>query len=244
MKRTILATLLILSNVLVLAPAPASASHCAVSDALEPVLRPLGQCRNRAPTSASVGCDTPMLVGQWANCSVGGSDPDADPLQGEVDFGDGTGARTEMFESGSYASTGHAWSATGRYCVRARVQDGAGEWSPWSSCWWEDIVQSQDPPANPGPPSGPSQVARGQLNWWESRTTDPNGDRINYEFRWYKGGVLQYSHSLWENSGVTASAPKQFDHAWEVGTWCLKVAVRDDHHGYGPESSCKQVVVS
>jgi hypothetical protein len=66
------------------------------------------------------------------------TDPDEDDLMFylEVDFGDG-----EIYEdcgcdvpwyNGTILKITHRWKTPGNYVIKARVQDGAGEWSNWS----------------------------------------------------------------------------------------------------------------
>jgi len=118
----------------------------------------------------------------------------------------------------------------GKYYWRIKavdLVDNEGEWSDTGSF----IVGESNPPYKPSRPNGPPVGKTGKNYTYTASTTDPEGDKIYYNFSWgdgnYSGWIGPYA------SGDTASA----SHNWSKrGIYQVKVKAMDEY-GYESEWS-------
>ncbi|RLF40776.1 MAG: hypothetical protein DRN12_04665 [Thermoplasmata archaeon] len=115
----------------------------------------------------------------------------------------------------------------GKYYWRIKavdLVDNEGEWSNSDSF----TVGDSTPPSKPSRPSGPASGKIGEHYTYTTSTTDPEGNKVYYNFSWgdgtYSGWIGPYA------PGETTSA----SHNWsEKGTYQVKVKALDE---YGKES--------
>jgi outer membrane protein assembly factor BamB len=87
------------------------------------------------------------------------------------------------------------------------------------------------PPKTPARPSGPTLVVVSTSVTYTSVTTDPNKDKIRYEFDW-KDGSLDTTGYI--TSGDTASKA----HIWaDTGLYAIRVRAEDDKSHWAPDPS-------
>jgi hypothetical protein len=83
------------------------------------------------------------------------------------------------------------------------------------------VPSSNQPPVTPTAPSGTISGKTGISYTYWAKTTDPDGDTLQYTFDWGDGSNLT---SIWKNSGMTISA----SHSWaKAGTYLVKVRGTD-----------------
>lgn len=133
--------MLVLGSLIVVGPAPlAAASHCLLGlDPLEPVLKPLGQCRNREPDAPEwTRYPSSTQTGRVEDYCVRVSDPDGDQIR-QVVFAFWDAANPDStfyvdgpFESGSTVCQPYAYVDRGAYWASAGNYDMAGAWGGWS----------------------------------------------------------------------------------------------------------------
>jgi len=95
------------------------------------------------------------------------------------------------------------------------------------------LVSDDAPPATPAQVSGPSIGETGKYYYYESSTTDPNGNDIRYIFNWGDGN---YTITALHSSGAMAKV----SHLWErPGTYRVCVRAIDE---FGAASSLSPVL--
>lgn len=136
--RVLVAALLVSSSLAAVAPA-ALATHCLGHDALQPIVDPLGQCRNRPPNAPQwTSWPSSTNVGRLETYCVRVSDPDGDSLREVVfQFWDAGTPDDERIvpgphPSGSNVCVQYAYFDTGDYLASAGVYDMAGAWAGYS----------------------------------------------------------------------------------------------------------------
>ena len=143
------------------------------------------------------------------------TDPDGDAMQYTFDWGDGNTSTTRLLNSGVTASASYAWTSPGDYWVYVQATDSRGAVSSKSSPGLLVTVVDSDqpapapnsPPATPSSPSGTTSGQTGTAYTYQTMTTDPDGDAMQYTFDWGDGNTST-THLL--NSGVSASV----SYAW------------------------------
>ncbi|KYK22272.1 hypothetical protein AYK21_03955 [Thermoplasmatales archaeon SG8-52-2] len=90
-----------------------------------------------------------------------------------------------------------------------------------------NVIHGTKPPFRPDPPIGPTKGRTGVIYTYTAVTTDFDGDDISYLFDWGDGTTSGWTDFY--PSGTTVNA----SHAWEKGTYLIKVKAKDE---YGLES--------
>ena len=135
--------------------------------------------------------------------------------------------RTKTYFASSYELDINHRLSQGKYYWRVKavdLVDNEGEWSNTGSF----TVGDSTPPSKPSKPSGPATGKIGEYYTYTTSTTDPEGNKVYYNFSWgdgtYSGWIGPYA------PGETASA----SHNWsDKGTYQVKVKALDE---YGKES--------
>jgi hypothetical protein len=97
------------------------------------------------------------------------------------------------------------------------------EWQPFGDPSLA-IASSSQPPAKPQRPSGPASGNIKTEYSYTSSTTDPEGDKVYYQFDWNDGTTSGWVGPY--NSGEAATAK----HAWtKKGSYEIKVKAKDEH---------------
>jgi len=174
-----------------------------------------------AANTPTVGGDSTAFIGATASFTAQSTDPNGLDVRYEWDY-DGDGSvdeTTSWVSSGTQVSGSSSYATAGIYTVKARAENGGGQYSSWGE---HTITVSSYPPADPSPPSGPASGDHGTSYTYTASTTDPEGDNIEYLFDWDDG-----TDSGWVGpyaSGATATA----DHTWTApGTYDVTVTARD-----------------
>jgi len=173
------------------------------------------------PTSGSI-----FTSYQFSTSSM---DPEGDYISYGWDW-DGDGTADEWigsYPSGQTVTTSHMWTTGGLYVynVRVKARDMGGAESGWS----DPLLVKIKPNSPPEKPTieGPSTGITGVSMLYNASTTEPDGDRVYYNFDFggeESGWIGPYS------SGEIASA----SHIWRTeGTYEVKVKAKDE---YGKES--------
>src|SRR5512138_2917437 len=86
-----------------------------------------GCSRNRAPAvpGAPVGPEV-CMAGETLKFLVVTTDPDADSIRYQVDWGDALGDWTQLLASAESCTVVHAWSVTDTYAIKVRAEDARG----------------------------------------------------------------------------------------------------------------------
>ena len=143
---------------------------------------------------------------------------------------------SNLLPSGETCSMPHMWNDPGIYYVRVKAQDEHGLESEWSEAYIVAIVEPNQPPDKPSPPSGPTNVYAGIKYNYSTYANDPDGDSIKYGWDWNG----DWSVDQWSNflpSGETCS----MSHIWNnPGIYSVKVKAMDEH---GLESQWSEALV-
>jgi hypothetical protein len=177
---------------------------------------------NRAPTTPSkpFGLNA-GYTGIAYSYATSATDPDGDQVKYTFDWGDGTTSSTGLVNSGTSASSSHAWSKAGTYQVKAIATDIKDASSTsWSSSL-AVAINVNNPPNTPSKPSGLNAGYTGAAYSYSTKATDPNRDKVKYTFDWGDGTT---SSTGLVNSGTSASS----SHAWsKAGTYQVKAIATD-----------------
>jgi len=93
---------------------------------------------NNPPNPPIIQGPSSGIIGEIYSYTVTLTDPDEDDQMFflEVDFGDGIQHEDcgcdRSWQNGTVLEISHQWKETGDYGIKARVQDGYGDWSEWS----------------------------------------------------------------------------------------------------------------
>jgi len=150
-------------------------------------------------------------------------DLDGDNVMHLLDWGDGTITETGYIPSGSLENASHTWSSPGEYPVRVCSLDEKGAPSQWSGPFLVSI-SANDPPEQPGMPSGP---AAGQClisHEYATSARDPDGDAVKYVFDW-GDGTTTWTGLEYLDSGEESSVSHKWMHP---GDYQIKAAALDD----------------
>jgi len=92
------------------------------------------------------------------------------------------------------------------------------------------------PPNTPSTPSGPSSGYRWTSYWYTTSTTDPDGDRIRYQFDWGDGS------SEWIQGDYASGEPASWYHRWNsIGSYLIRTRAKDATGLYSSWSPYKRV---
>jgi hypothetical protein len=132
-------------------------------------------------------------------------------------------SETPMVPSGGNGNATWRWDSPGNYSIRAKAVDAFGLESIWSA---ERTFVVSTPPAAPGRPTGPAKCQQGAEASFGASATDPDGDRVRYEFDWNASGAGTTTLTDLVASGTAATAT----HSWaRWGTYPVKVRAVDEH---------------
>jgi hypothetical protein len=102
-------------------------------------------------------------------------------------------------------------------------------------CFYVYPIQYPDKPA---PPDGPKFVKVGEVAKFTTKTTDPQGDQIYYQWDWGDGTRSKWIGAF--DSGENASA----NHTWEYrGAYEIAVKAKDEHGNENPEWSYPNIAI-
>jgi hypothetical protein len=179
-------------------------------------------------------------VGSSYNFTGTTTDPENDRIQYEFDWNDGTySGWSSQVSSGTPVTMSKSWSAPGTYSVKVHAKDEHGAVSDWSSGHSITIGSpSNNPPNTPSAPSGPASGQVGSSYNFTGTTTDPENDRIQYEFDWNDG-----TYSGW-SSLVSSGTPVTMSKSWSAsGTYSVKVHAKDEHGAVSDWSSGHSITI-
>ena len=170
--------------------------------------------------------------------SSSSTDPDGDAVSLVFDWGDSSQNVTAISPSGQTVSASHIWANTGRYSLRVRAEDGKGGVSPWSSYAVIRISSAKNSlTRKPSTPSGASAGLAGKSYFYQSRSTDPDQDRIYYTFDWGDG-------SSQETDSLASGALARAGHSWSrAGTYQIRIKATDSSGEDSLWSSSKKVKI-
>ncbi len=140
---------------------------------------------------------------------------------------------------------GHAWSKD--------VMAPTINWD-YSTGTWRAIIQgcllfadpaqklktprTNDPPAPPAQPTGPSEGPIGVLHTFTASTTDPDDDPVLYMFDWGDGMFSEWIGPF------ESGEPGEANHSWlEEGTFNVRVKARDLYGLYTPWSDPTTITI-
>jgi len=97
-------------------------------------------------------------------------------------------------------------------------------------------IMSPEPPATPSTPSGPSSGYRWKNYWYTTCTTDPDDDRLRYQFDWGDGS------SEWIQGDYASGEPASWYHRWNsIGSYLVRTRAKDATGLYSSWSPYKKV---
>jgi len=152
------------------------------------------------------------------------TDPDGDDVSYQFKWGDGNLSQwTDFMESGKIISVDYVWRDKGIYNINARAMDTKDNISDWSTTLPVSIITCTNfPPNQPPAPSGIDSGFVHTTYTFHSSTTDPEEDKISYQFNWGDGNLSYWTDFL--ESGDTASV----NHAWQdTGNYDINVRAID-----------------
>jgi hypothetical protein len=98
----------------------------------------------------------------------------------------------------------------------------------------QPIPSNAAPPEKPATPEGETNIIKGEDHCYTTKSTDPNGDMLQYLWDWNGDGIRP-----WENTWTdfyNSSETIESCHSWAEGTYEIKVKARDTD-GYESEWS-------
>ncbi|MEM4258382.1 MAG: hypothetical protein QXL17_04430 [Candidatus Thermoplasmatota archaeon] len=127
--------------------------------------------------------------------------------------------------SGKLAQMIYTWQTGGIYSVTLQVRDN----SFYSSLSEPLSVLVNDPPTTPEKPNGPTQGIVGQIYTYSTKSNDPNGDAVAYQWDWgnqigdwtseiASGQVIQTTN-LWPTEGIYSVHVRSKDHYGAISEW-------------------------
>ncbi|MBN1694561.1 PKD domain-containing protein [candidate division WOR-3 bacterium] len=190
------------------------------------ILVTLSNCSQNSPpaTPSSPSGQSRAEAHSYLSYTFSTTDPEGDDISYQFDWGDGNLSEwTDFTESGKIVSANYVWRETGTYNVNVRAMDTKDNISDWSTALPVNIITCINFP--PNQPSVPSGIDSGFVHTYYtfySSTTDPEGDKISYQFDWGDGNLSYWTDYL--ESGDTASV----NHAWQdTGTYNVNVRAID-----------------
>jgi hypothetical protein len=162
--------------------------------------------------------------------STSTTDPDGDDVYYWFSWGDGSNSGwVGPYSSGETGSASKIWNSPGTYSVKAKAKDTHNDESGWSGVKTVVITDhpTNEPPIDPATPEGPMTLEVDEDGTYSTFTTDPDGDKIQYQFDWDADGSHEYSS--WTNllpSGQKAYVINSWD---EDGIYVVKARARDEH---------------
>jgi hypothetical protein len=178
-----------------------------------------------------------MVTGKSYVFSFNASDPDGDSVRFVINWGDDTETTVPehgYYPSGQGATASHTWNNPGTYEVKVKAIDEHGAESGWSEGLTVDI-RGNVPPSTPSRPSGPTSIVVGESNVYSTKSVDPNGGKIQYEFDWGDGtrtvlGLVPSSSKFstgyfWKKPGTYEVKVRAKDVYGAVSSWSSPLTV-------------------
>jgi hypothetical protein len=154
--------------------------------------------------------------------STKANDPNGQKIKYYFNWGDGNGEWTELVNSGTTVSKSHVWNSPGTYRVKVKAQNEIGLDSEWSSSKTVTIA-SNFPPGTPNRPSGEIEGKRRQQYTYTTKTNDPDGDMVYYQWYWGDGITSEWMGPYDSGSICEAS------YSWnEKGNYDIIVRSKDE----------------
>ena len=138
---------------------------------------------------------------------------------------------TKYHPSATPINTTHSYNNAGTYHIKVKAEDALGAQSGFSNASTITVINvDNDPPLQPNRPEGKTFGRIGISYSYRSLTSDPNGDRIYYQFDWDDGTKSQWvgpynssqivsmSH-IWSNKGSFQVKVKAKDEAGAESIW-------------------------
>lgn len=197
-----------------------------------------GGPQNNAPAPPSVTGPQSGKVSQSIPYAAQGTDPDNDAVKYTVDWGDSKQDTGPLVASGASYNFAHAWTAVGKYTVKAMSTDVRGATSAWGPSITVDITDAGGGNSAPAAPvvSGPSSLAAGAAGQYSATATDPDNDQVKYVIDWgdstqgttpmvASGGAGTLAHS-WSSAGTYQVKAKTVDAPGAESAWGSPISVK------------------
>jgi len=159
------------------------------------------------------------------NFSVNSNDPEGQDIQygWDWDGDDIVDEWTELYHSGDQINVSHSWSQSGIYYVCVKSKDELGACSYFSNKTKIVVINiDNDPPNKPDIPKGSTRCFVGVSYSYTSSATDPDGDRIYYQFDWDDGSKSEWFGPYLSGQSISIS------HIWEdKGSFQIKIKAKD-----------------
>ena len=175
---------------------------------------------------------TTYFKGVSVNFSTATTDGAGRPMTYVFDWGDGTTDTSFQTYSGGTVTLAHTWTAPGLFQVKAKAITQDGRVSAWSNV--NEIHIIDHGPTAPAALQGDIRVGQNLTGSFNTSSSDPEGDQIQYTFDWGDGTT---SKTGWLGSGSTAAAT----HTWTTkGTYTVRLRAMDQ---FGARSTISTATV-
>ena len=129
----------------------------------------------------------------------------------------------EVYDDATGPTVSWTWSEPGAHPIRLKVIDAALDDDTDDSTVHIEEPEN-NPPYKPQPPTGNARGGAGNSYTYTGVTTDPEGDKIQYQFDWDDGSLSPWTTLVASGTAGTAS------HTWaSQGTYDVKVRAKDEH---------------
>ena len=144
---------------------------------------------------------------------------------------------TEFFQSGKSIKETHYWEQSGTYLIRVKAADEYGVSSDFSEAFVVNI--SNDPPLIPMTPKGPFLGFSFEEFFYQSNSTDPEGDDICYGWDWNGDEIVdEWTEFFQSGESVLIS------HTWNsTGLYYVQVRAQDEKGALSVFSEPLQVII-
>ncbi len=198
---------------------------------------------NSSPNIPEISGPQSGVHGQTYSYSFVSSDPNADQLYYNVNWGDGniTGW-LGPYDSGASLPLSHAWGTPGSYTIQAKARDNHGAESGWGS-FVVDIINNA-----PGSPqiSGPTTGVHGQSYDFTFVASDPDADQVYYWIDWgdshhttwlgpYDSGESMTTSYSWDTPGSYTIKAKAKDYIGDESGWTSSTITITNNQPATPE---------
>jgi outer membrane protein assembly factor BamB len=196
---------------------------------------------NKTPSVPTLSGPTTGVAGVALTFTATATDPEADSVAFQFDWGDGaTPAWTAFVASGDTITATNTYSDSGIFTVRAKAKDKAGKESDWSAGQSLSTSPTNLPPLTPAAPAGDTFPPAGAEAELLPATTDPDGDSLTYRAAWGDGDT-----SDWPQYFFPSGHSMGLFHAWtSAGTYYVSVQAKDIHGAVSGWSATTRVTVS
>ncbi len=181
----------------------------------------IGQRDNTPPGSPSIPAgETTGYHATTYTYTTFGTDPDADDIYYQFDWGDGiVSSWLGPYPSGQTIQASYTWHTPGSYLVKAHSKDIHDQQSTWSSPLSVEM-QNQAPaqPTSPSPQNGVTNVQISVNLTWTG--TDPDGDPLTYDVYM---STINPPLKLIDNQSSSSFHPGtlsyQTTYYWKIDAW-------------------------